>query len=84
MTPSKPNIDPSEHRQRADRYMRAQLEHDAWRCHRPEPAPEPRYLLPVLTALAVLSLAGWIGYLLADSWSTQDLRDGLALLWEAL
>ena len=84
MTQSKPHLDPSEHRQRADRYMRAQLEHDAWRQYRPEPAPEPRYLQPVLTALAVLSLSGWCAYLLADSWSWTDLRDGLAAVWEAL
>lgn len=71
-------------RDRVDRYMRAQLEHDAWRRHLPQPAPEPRYLQAVLTALAVLSLTGWCAYLLADSWSTADLRDGLALLWEAL
>ena len=84
MTQSKPHLDPSEHRQRADRYMRAQLEHDCWRQYRPEPAPEPSYLQPVLTALAVLSLTGLCAYLAVDSWSWTDLRDGLAAVWEAL
>jgi hypothetical protein len=69
---------------RIDRYMRAQLEHDAWRQYRPEPAPEPRYLQAALNALAVLSLAGWCAYLLADSWSWTDLRDGMAAVWGAL
>lgn len=69
---------------RADRYMRAQLEHDAWRQYRPEPQPEPRRLADAMTALAVLSLAGLLCYLLADSWSWTDLRDGLAAVWEAL
>lgn len=71
-------------RDRADRYMRAQLEHDVWRQYRPEPSPEPCRLADAMTALAVLSLSGLLCYLLADSWSWPDLRDGLALLWEAL
>ena len=71
-------------RDRIDRYMRAQLEHDAWRQYRPEPTPEPRYLLPSMTALAVLTLTAGLLYLLADAFSWPDLRDGLALLWEAL
>ena len=69
---------------RIDRYMRAQLEHDAWRQYRPEPSPEPRRFADAMTALAVLSLSGLLCYLLADAWSWTDLRDGLALLCEAL
>lgn len=69
---------------RIDRYMRAQLEHDAWRRHIPEQVPEPRRLADAMTALAVLSLAGLLCYLLADSWSWTDLRDGLVAVWEAL
>lgn len=71
-------------RDRIDRYMRAQLEHDAWRQYRPEPQPEPRRLADAMTALAVLSLSGLLFYLLADSWSWTDLRDGLVAVWEAL
>ena len=71
-------------RDRADRYMRAQLEHDAWRQYRPEPQPEPRRFADAMTALAVLTLTAGLLYLLADAWSWPDLRDGLALLWEAL
>ena len=37
-----------------------------------------------MTALAVLSLSVLLCYLLADAFSWPDLRDGLALLWEAL
>lgn len=69
---------------RADRYMRAQLEHDAWRRHLPPTSPEPRYLQPALNALAVLTLTAGLLYLLIDAFSWPDLRDGLALLWEAL
>lgn len=68
---------------RIDRYMRAQLEHDAWRQYRPEPQPEPRRFADAMTALAVLSLAGLLCYLLADAWSWTDLRDGFAAVWEA-
>ena len=71
-------------RDRADRYMRAQLEHDAWRHYRPEPQPEPRRFADAMTALAVLTLTAGLLYLLADAFSWPDLRDGLALLWEAL
>ena len=71
-------------RDRADRYMRAQLEHDAWRQYRPEPSPEPRRLADAMTALAVLTLTAGLLYLLADAWSWPDLRDGLAAVWEAL
>lgn len=71
-------------RDRADRYMRAQLEHDAWRQYRPEPTPEPRRLADATTALAVLTLTVGLLYLLADSWSWTDLRDGLVAVWEAL
>ena len=71
-------------RDRADRYMRAQLQHDAWRQYRPEPQPEPCYLLPSITALTVMVLSIGLLYLLADAFSWPDLRDGLALLWEAL
>lgn len=71
-------------RDRIDRYMRAQLEHDAWRQYRPEPLPEPRRLADAMTALAVLSLSVLLFYLLADAWSWTDLRDGLAAVWEAL
>ena len=69
---------------RIDRYTRAQLEHDAWRQYRPEPQPEPRRLADAMTALAVLTLTAGLLYLLADAFSWPDLRDGLALLWEAL
>lgn len=69
---------------RIQRTMRAQLQHDAWRQYRPEPPPEPRRFADAMTALAVLSLSGLLFYLLADAWSWTDLRDGLALLWEAL
>ena len=69
---------------RIDRYMRAQLEHDAWRQYRPEPQPEPRRLADAMTALAVLTLTAGLLYLLADAWSWPDLRDGLAAVWEAL
>ena len=69
---------------RADRYMRAQLEHDAWRRHIPQPSHEPRRLDYAMTALAVLTLTGLLGYLLADAWSWPDLRDGLVAVWEAL
>ena len=71
-------------RDRADRYMRAQLQHDAWRQYRPEPQPEPRRLADAMTALAVLTLTAGLLYLLADAWSWTDLRDGLAAVWEAL
>lgn len=71
-------------RDRIQRTMRAQLEHDCWRQYRPEPTPEPRYLLPSMTALAVLVLTAGLLYLLADSWSWPDLRDGLAAVWAAL
>ena len=81
--PSKPNLDPSERRRRQP-YMAAQLQHECWRRHLPKPAQEPRYLQPVLTALAVLSLTGLCAYLAVDSWSWTDLRDGLAAVWEAL
>lgn len=50
-------------RNRIRRTMRAQLEHDAWRRHIPEPAPEPRYLQLVVMLLAVLVLLGGLGYL---------------------
>jgi len=69
---------------RADRYMRAQLEHDAWRRHIPEQAPEPRRLADAMTALAVLTMTAGLLYLLADAFSWPDLRDGLAAVWEAL
>ena len=69
---------------RADRYMRAQLEHDAWRQYRPEPQPEPRRLADAMTALAVMALTAGLLYLLADAFSWPDLRDGLAAVWEAL
>jgi len=71
-------------RDRADRYMRAQLEHDAWRRHIPQPSPEPRRLDYAMTALAVLTLTACLLYLLADAFSWPDLRDGLAAVWEAL
>ena len=71
-------------RDRADRYMRAQLEHDAWRRHLPQPSPEPRRLADAMTALAVLTLTAGLLYLLADAWSWTDLRDGLTAVWEAL
>jgi len=71
-------------RDRADRYMRAQLEHDAWRQYRPEPQPEPRRLADAMTALAVLSLSGLLCYLLADAWSWTDLRDGVQAVCAAL
>lgn len=69
---------------RIDRYMRAQLEHDAWRQYRPEPQPEPSRLADAMTALAVLTMTAGLLYLLADAWSWPDLRDGLAAVWEAL
>ena len=84
--PSKPNLDHSD-RPRRQPYMAAQLQHECWRRHLPQPAPEPGWLLPVLTLLAVLSLTGWCAwcaYLAVDSWSWADLRDGLAAVWEAL
>ena len=71
-------------RDRADRYMRAQLEHDCWRQYRPEPQPKPRRLADAMTALAVLSLSGLLCYLLADAFSWPDLRDGLIAVWQAL
>ena len=69
---------------RIDRYMRAQLEHDCWRQYRPEPTPEPRRLADAMTALAVLTMTAGLLYMLADSWSWPDVRDGLAAVWEAL
>lgn len=69
---------------RIQRTMRAQLEHDAWRQYRPEPQPDPRRFADAMTALAVMALSVLLCYMLADAFSWPDLRDGLALLWEAL
>ena len=69
---------------RADRYMRAQLEHDAWRRHLPPTSPEPRYLQPALNALAVLTLTAGLLYLLLDGVSWPDLRDGVQAVCAAL
>ena len=71
-------------RDRADRYMRAQLEHDAWRRHMPQPSPEPRRFADAVTALAVLTLTAGLLYLLLDGVSWPDLRDGVQAVCAAL
>lgn len=65
-------------------YMAAQLQHECWSRHLPQPPPKPRRLADAVTALAVLVLSIGLLYLLADARSWTDLRDGLALLWQAL
>ena len=77
-------IQPPTPANRRQPYMAAQLQHECWRRHLPQPSPEPRRLADAMTALAALSLSGLLCYLLADSWSWPDLRDGLAAVWEAL
>lgn len=81
MTPIQP---PTQTSRRRQPYMAAQLQHECWRRHLPQPSPKPRRLADAMTALAVLTVTAGLLYLLADAFSWPDLRDGLAAVWEAL